>query len=54
MTRQLLNRCLMIPSEKNTPAKKRKQTISQILREAYSRHCRDRTTRSALRQHLKK
>lgn len=36
----------MIATEK---PKSRKRTISQILRAAYARHCRDRATRRALR-----
>lgn len=40
--------------EKTVRGKSRKRTVAQILREAYSRHSRDRATRDALRLHLKK
>jgi len=43
----------MLTLAKTAAGKKRKRTIAQILREAYVRHCRDRATRSALRQVLK-
>lgn len=33
--------------------KHRKRTVTQILREAYTLHCRDSATRRALRIHLK-
>ncbi len=33
--------------------KQRKQTIAQILRKAYNRHCRDRETVAALRHFLR-
>lgn len=54
MARQLLNLSLMMTSEKTPSGKGRKRTIAQILRAAYSRHCRDRATRNALRLHLKR
>ncbi|XHR30334.1 MAG: hypothetical protein ACFUZC_07190 [Chthoniobacteraceae bacterium] len=41
----------MIATEKR---KNRKRTVAQILREAYVRHCRDRATVQALRQHRRK
>jgi len=54
MARQQSNRRFMLTSVKPAAGKKRKRTISQILREAYARHCRDRATRSVLRQMLKR
>ena len=53
MARQLINRCIMISSDKAPSQKKRKQTIAQILREAYTRHCSDKATRVMLRRLLK-
>ena len=53
MARYLLDRKQMLTSDKTSKVKKRKRTISQILREAYARHCRDRITRHALRHLLK-
>ena len=44
----------MITSDKAPSEKSRKLTISQILREAYVRYCRDRATRNALRYVLKR
>lgn len=44
----------MISSDKSSSSKKRKRTVAQILKDAYGRHCRDRDTRDALRQQLKK
>jgi hypothetical protein len=41
----------MIATEKR---KTRKRTVAQILREAYARHCRDRATMAALRQHSRR
>ena len=51
--RQQVERRVMLTSAKTAAGKKRKQTITQILREAYARHCHDRATLSALRQLLK-
>lgn len=42
----------MLSPESKTP-KNRKRTVSEILRKAYSLHCRDKATRHALRVHLK-
>ncbi|MEI8233602.1 MAG: hypothetical protein WCH57_02825 [Verrucomicrobiota bacterium] len=39
---------------KSPAPKSRKRTLSQILRTAYRRHCRDRVTLTALRQFLKR
>lgn len=53
MERQLLITDSVLRSNKNAAAKRRKQTVSQILREAYQSYCRDRATRAALKQVLK-
>jgi hypothetical protein len=44
----------MLSSDKAPAPKKRKRTVTQILREAYACHCRDRATRDALRRMLKR
>ena len=54
MARQQINRHFMLTSVKPAAGKKQKRTISQILIEAYARHCHDRATRSVLRHVLKR
>jgi len=54
MAPHLLNFTRTMNSDKTPADKTRKRTVSEILREAYERHCHDRVTRSALRQYLKR
>ena len=52
MARQALKPEAMIPTPKPPRGKTGKRTVSQILREAYALHCRDRDTRHAVREQL--
>ena len=45
---------IMSDSGKTPISKRRKRTVSQILRKSYARYCRDSATRHALRVHLRK
>jgi hypothetical protein len=50
MERDVLNIKAVLRPKKTAVVKRRKRSVSQILREAYERHsCRDRATLSALR-----
>ena len=53
MEQQLLSKSAVLTEHKTAASKRRKPTVVQILKNAYRLYCRDRETRSALRQVLR-